>query len=93
MVTEINKKKFSSVHKGIPLNELLVPGKTIPEIFLKQASKHGSNRAALRYKRNGKWREHTWSDYLSNVEKVAGGLKKLGINPLDKVCLLSTNFP
>ena len=59
MVTEINKKNYTSVRKGIPLKELLVPGKTIPEIFLKQAPKHGSNRAALRYKRNGNWKEHT----------------------------------
>lgn len=84
---------FTSIHKGIPLKELLVPGKTIPEIFLKQVTKHGSNRAALRYKRDDNWKEHSWSDYLSYVEKVAGGLKNLGINPLDKVCLLSTNCP
>ena len=71
---------FTSIHKGIPLKELLVPGKTMPEILLKQATKYGSSRAALRYKRDGSWKEHTWSDYLSNVEKVAGGLTKLGIN-------------
>ncbi len=84
---------FTSIRKGIPLKELHVPGKTLPEIFFKQVTKHGSNRTALRYKRNGDWKEHTWSDYLSNVEKVAGGLTKLGINPQDKVCLLSTNCP
>lgn len=86
-------KNFTPIHKGIPSKELLVPGKTIPEILLKQATKYGSSRAALRYKRDGSWKEHTWSDYLSNVEKVAGGLTKLGINPNDKVCILSTNCP
>lgn len=92
-LTGLGQAYNGKLKKGIPLKELLVPGKTIPEIFLKQVTKHGSNRAALRYKRKGKWKEHTWSDYLSNVEKVAGGLTKLGINPLDKVCLLSINCP
>lgn len=84
---------FNSIHKGPALKELPVPGKTLPEILLKQATKYGSNRAALRYKSEGIWREHTWSDYLSNVEQVAGGLIRLGIKPNDKVCVLSANCP
>jgi len=84
---------FDSIHKGPSLKELPVPGKTLPEIFLKQVTKYGSDRAALRYKSEGVWKEHSWSDYLNNVEKVAGGLMKLGIKPLDKVCLISTNCP
>lgn len=92
-MTEIKQKEFTSIYRGIPLKELHVPGKTIPEILLKQETKHGSNRVALRYKRNGKWKDHTWSDYLRNVKKVSGGLIELGVNPLDKVCLLSTNCP
>jgi long-chain acyl-CoA synthetase len=84
---------FNTIHKGTPLKELPVPGKTLPEIFLKQVAKYGSNRIALRYKSNDQWKEHLWSDYFNNVEKVAGGLIKLGIGPLDKVCLVSTNCP
>lgn len=84
---------FSSIHKGEPLKELPVPGKTLPEIFLKQAEEYGSTRVALRYKSDGKWKEYSWSDYFNNVEKAAGGLIKLGIKPLDKVCLLSMNCP
>lgn len=84
---------FTSIHKGAPLKELRVPGKTLPEIFLKQVEIHGSNRVALRYKRDDDWKEHTWSDYFSNVERVAGGLANLGINTEDKVCLISTNCP
>jgi len=86
-------RNFSSIHKGEPLKELPVPGKTLPEIFLKQVKKYGSNRAALRYKPDDCWKEHSWSDYFNNVEKVAGGLIKLGIKPLDRVCLLSANCP
>ena len=84
---------FNSIHQGPSLNELPVPGKTLPEIFLKQVAKYGSGRAALRYKSDGAWKEHSWQDYLDNVEKVAGGLLKLGIKPLDKVCIISSNCP
>jgi long-chain acyl-CoA synthetase len=85
--------KFTTIHKGPPLRDIPVTGKTLPEIFLKQIAKYGSDRVALRYKKDGIWREYTWDDYYDHVEKVAGGLAKLGIGPLDKVCLLSTNCP
>lgn len=81
------------MHKGGALDELQVPGKTIPEIFLKRVEIFGSTRAALRYKENGSWKEYTWSDYLSNVERVAGGLAALGVNAEDKVCIISGNCP
>ena len=58
---------FTSVHMGIPLRELPVPGKTLPEIFLKQVVKYGSNRAALRYKENDEWKEYSWRDYFNNA--------------------------
>jgi long-chain acyl-CoA synthetase len=85
--------KFATIHKGPPLRDIPVTGKTLPEIFLKQSTKYGSNRAALRYKKDAQWQEYTWDDYFDNVEKVAGGLAKLGIGPLDRVCLLSSNCP
>jgi long-chain acyl-CoA synthetase len=85
--------EFASIHKGGALDEPQVPGKTIPEIFLKRAAIFGANKAALRYKKDGSWNEYTWSDYLSNVEKVAGGLAALGVNPEDKVCIISGNCP
>jgi len=85
--------KFATIHKGPPLRDIPVTGKTLPEIFLKQSTKYGSNRAALRYKKDAQWQEYTWDDYFDNVEKVAGGLAKLGIEPLDRVCLLSSNCP
>ncbi len=85
--------EFLSIHKGIALKELLVPGETIPDIFLKRVAKFGSTRAALRYKKDGSWNEYSWRDYLRNVEKVAGGLKALGVNPEDKVCIISANCP
>ena len=85
--------EFSSIHKGAALKDLQVPGITIPDIFLKRAAEFGQTRAALRYKKDDKWNEYSWKDYLNNVEKVAGGLKALGVNPEDKVCIISANCP
>lgn len=82
---------FSTIQTGSGLKELPVPGKTLPEIFLKQVDHYGSSRAVLRYKKNDVWKEHSWSDYFYHVERIAAGLSKLGIQPLDKICLLSTN--
>ena len=84
---------FNTIHQGPPLKELPVPGNTLPEIFLKQVTKYGSNRVALRYKSENHWKEHSWNDYFNHVEKTAGGLLKTGIKPLDRVCLISTNCP
>ncbi|UCE40214.1 MAG: long-chain fatty acid--CoA ligase [Candidatus Aminicenantes bacterium] len=85
--------EFTSIHKGAAIKDLRVPGGTIPEIFLKHAAKFGATRAALRHKKDGSWNEYSWRDYLSKVEKVAGGLKALGVNPQDKVCIISANCP
>jgi len=79
--------------KGKPLKDLPVEGKTLPEIFLKQKNKYGSNRVALRAKENGSWKEYSWNDYFDNIEKVAAGFLDLGVKPLDRVCLISTNCP
>ena len=79
--------------KGQPLKDLPVPGETLPEIFLKQKNKYGSNRVALRVKKNESWKEYSWNDYFDNIEKVAAGFLDLGVKPLDRVCLMSTNCP
>lgn len=85
--------EFTSIHKGAALDELQVPGETIPEIFLKRAEIFGTTRAALRYKKDGVWNEYSWKDYMRHVEHVAGGLRTLGVNSGDKVCIISTNYP
>ena len=85
--------QFDTIHKGPPLKELPVPGKTLPEIFLKQVAKYGSDRVALKYMSENCWKEHLWSDYFNLVEKVAGGLLKIGIKPGDRICLISANCP
>ena len=75
------------------LIELPVPGKTLPEIFLKQAAIYGSSRIALRYKINNQWQDILWNEYFITVQKIAAALTKLGLESSDKVCLLSRNCP
>ncbi len=79
--------------KGKPLKELPVPGRTLPEIFLKQRNKYGSSRIALRTKKGNSWMEYSWNDYFDSVEKVAAGFLASGVKPFDRVCLLSANCP
>ena len=86
-------EKIAKIIKGASLKELPVPGKTLPEIFLKQKNNYGANRIAIRVKNDGIWKEYSWDDYYLNVKKVAAGFLNLGIKPFDRVCLLSANCP
>ncbi len=50
-------------------------------------------RPALRHHHNGSWQAITWGDYGRAVDEVAAGLLGLGIEPGDRVGLLSGNRP
>src|SRR5438270_12975367 len=52
------------------------------------AERFGSNLAA-RFKVDGKWREMTYAEVGEAIEEVALGLVDLGIEPGDRVCILS----
>jgi long-chain acyl-CoA synthetase len=84
---------FTIMKEGPPVVELPVPGKTFPDIFLKQVARYGKNRVALRCKINDKWKNYSWEDYFNNVALLAYGLLERGIQPLDKICLLSASCP
>jgi long-chain acyl-CoA synthetase len=90
---EYYMEKIAKVIKGTPLNELPVPGKTLPEIFLKQKNNYGTSRVAIREKVDDHWKEYSWDDYYHNVQRVAAGFLSLGIKPFDRVCLVSANCP
>ncbi len=65
---------------------------TIPKIFLDVVERHGSE-VALRDKDFGIWNEVTWADYRSHVESLFHGLKNLGLQRGDVVCIISENRP
>jgi long-chain acyl-CoA synthetase len=57
---------------------------------------HGTARPdlpCLRFCRDGRWQSLSWGEFLSRVEAVAGGLAALGVEPGDRVAILSANRP
>jgi long-chain acyl-CoA synthetase len=46
---------------------------------------------AIRYKENGLWRGFSWTDYRRRADHVAAGLVELGVQPGDRVAILSEN--
>lgn len=48
-------------------------------------------RAALRFKRDGIYRDLSWNDYRRQADRAAAGLIELGIEPGDRVGILSEN--
>ena len=44
---------------------------------------------AVEFVRKRKWQSLSWKEYFALVEKVAGGLKSLGLQPQEKVAIMS----
>ena len=65
---------------------------TLPSLFLQRA-RTNPGAIALREKVHGIWREHTWRDYEQRVREVALGMRWLGIQPGDRVAILSDDRP
>ncbi len=61
-------------------------------MFFARADRYGS-RCALRYKRDGRYRDISWSEFEDRVKDLAFGLIALGLRPGEKVALLSENRP
>jgi long-chain acyl-CoA synthetase len=48
-------------------------------------------RTALRFKRNGLYHDVTWQDYRGSSDRAAAGLIALGVQPGDRLAILSEN--
>lgn len=46
---------------------------------------------ALRFKSDGLWRYFSWNDYRRQADQVAAGLLELGVQPGDRIAILSEN--
>ncbi|HEX4924998.1 MAG TPA: long-chain fatty acid--CoA ligase [Bdellovibrionales bacterium] len=51
------------------------------------AKKRGGT--AVRYVKNGKWTDMSWSEYVTQIEQIAAGLTTLGVKENTKVAVLS----
>ena len=65
---------------------------TFPKLLLRNAEKYGQ-RAALREKDLGIWRETPWSTYLQRVRDFSLGLRQLGLSRGGKVAIIGDNRP
>lgn len=66
---------------------------TIPQLFFNSVEQFHTKRAALRYKANGEWRDITHQQLARRVHHAALGLREMGIQPGDRVAILSANRP
>ena len=62
------------------------------ELFLKRADER-PDRAFLGAKRDGEWQTITWREAADQVCLLAESLRRLGLQPGDRVCLVSENRP
>ena len=65
---------------------------TIVGLFRRQVHAHG-RRSALRHRVDGAWSKVSWTEYGAAVESAGAGLLELGVQPGDRVGLLSANRP
>ena len=63
---------------------------TISEMFISVTNKY-ADKAAYGYKEEEVWKELTFGEVRSYVEKISGGLKNLGLKPGDHVSIVSEN--
>ncbi len=68
------------------------PPETFPAAFRRRC-RESADRVALREKRFGIWREHTWADYYDRARALGLGLVALGLEAGDRVAIHSDDRP
>ena len=66
---------------------------TLPKLLKFNYETWGDTRIAMRHKDFGIWQQYTWKDYYENVKSFALGLKSMGFQPGDKICIIGDNEP
>jgi len=65
---------------------------TLPQVLVDNYEKY-KNRISMRKKKYGIWNEYTWEHCYNNIKSLALGLKGLGMERGDKVCIIGDNDP
>ncbi|MFQ5702608.1 MAG: AMP-dependent synthetase/ligase [Gemmatimonadales bacterium] len=66
---------------------------TLTQLYFDAIERFGSKRAAVRYKQNDSWHDITHRELERRVHHAAIGLMELGMQPGDRVAILSVNRP
>ena len=66
---------------------------TLPQLFFLAIDRFATKRAALRHKMDGEWQDITHQELARKVKQIGLGLRELGVNPGDRVAILSNNRP
>src|SRR5437016_8076279 len=66
--------------------------RTIADLIPRAAAAH-SEHTAVRYKRDGTWRDVSYAELAQAVQEVGLGLMELGIRPGERVCILANTRP
>jgi long-chain acyl-CoA synthetase len=66
--------------------------RSLPAMFFDEAARRG-NRPFLWAKRDGRYRSTSWAEAAGDIRRLARGLKALGIEPGDRIALVSENRP
>src|SRR2546425_10074418 len=75
-----------------PVRRYAPPPETFPAAFRRRC-RESADRVALREKRLGIWREHTWADYYGRARAFGLGLVALGLQTGDRVAIHSEDRP
>jgi long-chain acyl-CoA synthetase len=70
----------------------MTPG-TLTKLFFDAAAKYAGRPAAFRRKVEGRWVPITYAETTDRVRHISLGLRALGVQPGDRVALLSENRP
>src|SRR2546425_13160571 len=66
--------------------------RTVARAAASAAERYG-DRAAMRYRDDGEWRERTFADVGELVDELALGLVALGLGPGDRAAILANTRP
>ncbi len=69
------------------------PAGTLTGIFFTAIDRYRDRPVALKVKRDGRWASISYTELLTRVHEASVGLQELGVNPGDRVAILSENRP
>ena len=72
-------------------DEVVIPGDTLPAVFWNAVARRG-DKVWLRDKHLGIWRSWTWNQTAEAVREVAHGLIALGLQPGERISILSNTI-